>query len=148
MALPLIAGLPAAIASIGSTTFYVVKFIYNFVKARLLKFPFFMAIFAINLGFLSIFVIYFRSIIYIIKSTYDGIQKFISYLSFTGGSSELVNLTNNLLGSLRFYEALNDVITLFSPLFSSCFVAISLIVGYKALTHLRISLVSQVLALP
>lgn len=147
MALPLITGLPAALGAIGSAVVYIGKFVYDFIKSKLLKFPFFMAIFAINSGFLAIFVIYISTVVLIVKSCYDAIQKFISYLSFSG-SSELTNLVNSLLGSLRFYEALNDVITLFFPLISSCFVCIALTIFYKALSHLRTSLVSQVLSLP
>lgn len=125
---------------------FILEFLKDYIKRKALSFPYFMAVVSINLILLPIVSLYFYSVIKLILFVYNGVKTVINFLNSNIGGSEASNLLNNLLMSVRFYDALSDVFTIFSPILSTVFLIISYKFGIKNLITIRTSLISVVIS--
>lgn len=146
MALPLAAALPGVIVGIWEGLKYILKFAFDWIKKRLGNITYYGMVITICYFSFGVLVSYFTYVTNFYFELRNKIQEFIYLLGFKNTNSEVVNLTRDMLGSARFFEAFNDVLNTFSPLFYFMFVSLSCFLLLKVLHMIKFSIIALVVS--
>ncbi len=146
MALPLAGALPGIIVAIWEGLKYILKFVFDWIKRRLGNITYYGMVITICYFSFGILVSYFAYATDFYFELRNKIQEFIYLLGFKNTNSEVGNLARDILGSARFFEAFNDVLNTFSPLFFFMFVSLCCFLLLKVLHMVKFSILSLVVA--
>lgn len=142
MAIPVV----GLLVGIGSSIGYISKGIFGWITKKVEALPFFILVLSINVTCIGLFLTYFGFIIKILLFVYKQLNFLITYLSKNATGSTTLDLFNDILSSMRFYEALRDVLNIYSPFITFCFMSLALKFGIKGLIFFRNNILSLVIS--
>lgn len=135
-------GFPAILTGIGGVLYAIWDFFKDYIKRKWASMPGFLFMIGLNAVVLPIFLLYFYSLVKLLLFLKEQFNNFLLFFETHSVNSEILNLLNDVIRSLRFYDALKSALDLYYP-----FISVMLLgVVYKITLNAYIFVRDQIVA--